>query len=375
MESKNRKLDAVRIVLDVLMLLLAATMFNRRAISQTYHEIAGLALMAIFIAHLVINRKMLKSLAGKQSAGKARRTVMLALDIALCAAWLAVLVTSVLVSQEIFPFNVRMLHPWHKFAAALALLITGVHFGMHWKWFWGMIRKAFSNRNAVKAVLLTFVAIFGCYCLCTSSYLSWISAPFTPRQTRGEGRFRGNGEYAERRGEYGSRGDGEDAPWEQRTEGSTEPAPADETADAPRQTPSEDTSEDAPEREAGERYRGDGEDGEGRRGRLYRGEGEEDGSRGYGRRGRRNRGDGEEDGAWREGRRGRNNGGGGSRRRGGDWGRGYRFLQRSGGFIRFFGSFVKGLGILLFFGAVTHGVDRLLCRKKETDGASPKESE
>ena len=296
METKNRKLGAVRIVLDVLMLLLAATMFNRRAISQTYHEIAGLALMAVFIAHLAINCKMFTSLAGKQTAGKPRRTFLLVLDIVLCAAWLAVLVTSVLVSKEIFPFNVRMLHPWHKFAAALALLLTGVHFGMHWKWFWGMIRKAFSDPKAVTAVLLTFVLIFGCYSLCTSDYLRWFSAPFTSRQMRGgEGRFRG-----ERRV----------------TEGDRETAPADETENAPRQTPSEDTAEGAPEREAGERYRGDGEDGEGRRGRRYRGDGEEDGSRGYGRRGRRNRGDGEEDGAWREGRRGRNNGYEGYRRRG-----------------------------------------------------------
>ena len=218
-EQKGRKLGWFRIALDVVMLLLTATMFSRHAISQLYHEIAGFALIALFIVHFVINVKMLAALA-KNRAGKARPIVILVLDMLTCVVWIAVLVTSVLVSKEIFPFGMRQLHPWHKFASAIAFLLTGVHFGLHWSYFWKKIYTAIKKPKAVAAILLAVVLAFGCYSLCTSGYSGWISAPFSSRQGHG-----GNGQM--RSGEEGESapwGNGENAPWGNR-DGNNESAP------------------------------------------------------------------------------------------------------------------------------------------------------
>ena len=185
MEKNGKNLALFRIVLDVVMLLLMITMFNRRLISQTYHEIGGFALIALFLVHCVINRKMFLAFAAKKPVSVKRQKVMLVLDVLTIVAWIAVLVTSVLVSQKIFSFGIRRLHPWHKFFSAVAILITSVHFGMHWRYFWDKLRKAIPLPGVIAIVLLVAVLGFGCYSLFDSSYVRWLSSPFSSQQMHG----------------------------------------------------------------------------------------------------------------------------------------------------------------------------------------------
>ncbi|MBR3849190.1 MAG: DUF4405 domain-containing protein, partial [Oscillospiraceae bacterium] len=292
MEKKTKKLAVCRIVLDIVMLVLAASMFSHRAISQMYHEVGGLVLIALFLVHCIINHKMIKGLFAKREVTSARINFLRILNIANAVTWLAVLVTSVLVSREVFPFGMRGWQRWHKFASAVAILTTGVHFGMHWT----ALRVKFNKANAaVKVIVIVLLAAllsYGGHGLYGSNYLSWFSAPFSAHQMRGGRRIGERGEW--RRG-------GENVPWNGEEADREIAAPVNESDNnAEQQTenaPIEGKTEAAPwDEENGE----NSEDGEGRRGRRGRGERRQDEDR----RGRRNRGEGEDnENRWREGRR------------------------------------------------------------------------
>ena len=232
MKKDGKALKSLRIILDVIMILLAATMFSRRAISQTYHEIAGFALIALFIVHLILNHKWLKVFTAKWDVSPARVKIMALLDALVAVAWVAVAVTSVLVSEEIFSFKKVELHSWHKFCSALALLLTGLHFGMHWGGIQRALGKASTPIKAIAAVLLIALLGFGCYNLSASSYVRWLSAPFSAQGTRGGGSRgfgRRGGGFGEGEGRMSwGRGSGEwdgRMPWGRDSDGDDEQRP------------------------------------------------------------------------------------------------------------------------------------------------------
>ena len=98
MERKTKKLAVCRIVLDIVMLVLAASMFSHRAISQLYHEVGGFALIALFFVHCFLNGKTIKAMYAKRESSTARLKFLQVLDIVNAVAWIALLVTSVLIS-------------------------------------------------------------------------------------------------------------------------------------------------------------------------------------------------------------------------------------------------------------------------------------
>ena len=54
-----KKTLALRIALDCVLIAICATIFSKNVISLMYHEVVGLALLVLFIVHVVFNRKWL----------------------------------------------------------------------------------------------------------------------------------------------------------------------------------------------------------------------------------------------------------------------------------------------------------------------------
>lgn len=185
-----------KILLDILLILVLITLYSKNVISLEYHEIAGLAILGLFVIHLVFNRKwfttMLKKVFSKGLSAKAR--IISIVDVLLILSWLAVLITSILVSKTIFSFRVFSLNPWHKFTSAAAMILTGIHFGLHWKYFWGFLGKKIHFNRVIALVLTIVIAGFGIYNLATSSFGRWLTAPFSAQGGHGgEGFGRGEG--------------------------------------------------------------------------------------------------------------------------------------------------------------------------------------
>ena len=72
--------------------------------------------------------------------------------------------------------------PWHYFAAAAALILAGIHLGLHWKYLRSvLLSKLPLPQRAGKVfgcALLVLVLTFGAYSLTLSHFSAWLSGPF-----------------------------------------------------------------------------------------------------------------------------------------------------------------------------------------------------
>ncbi len=151
----------IKLGLDVCMTLLMVAEMAYLATGSAFHEWAGMALFGLFIAHHLLNgawhRRILK---GKYTL---TRGVMAALDIALTVLMLIELVTSILISEELFPMiglnsgmEPRQLH---TFAAYWGLLIMGAHLGLHWGVVLNVARKCLLRRGKARTLCARIAAL------------------------------------------------------------------------------------------------------------------------------------------------------------------------------------------------------------------------
>jgi hypothetical protein len=134
------------------------------------HEIFGTALFALVIVHNVFNRRFYGSV------GRGRRDFVRLFNIAIVAslavAMLIMLVTSLLISRDIFAFmaldGVFALREIHMFAAYWVLLIIAVHLGTRWTVVMTIIR----NGLGLSQASLVRSSCFGLSCWWRSSGVS-----------------------------------------------------------------------------------------------------------------------------------------------------------------------------------------------------------
>ena len=176
---------ALRIGLDCVLIAVCATLFSKNVISLMYHEAVGLVLLILFAVHVIFNRKWVsRAISGKMKTGRSKAA--LAVNALLILSWTAVMVTGILVSKKLFPFQISSLNPLHFFSAALALVMTGIHFGLHWNYFWSWMGKRIKLPKAVAVILCVVILAFGGYRAVTSSFGRWVIAPFSAHEEHGE---------------------------------------------------------------------------------------------------------------------------------------------------------------------------------------------
>ena len=180
-KQSGKTSTAIRITLDIIMILFLITLYSKNVISLMYHELAGIGIFILFCVHLLFNRKWISALFHrKPKAGKAAKPLIIKIvNILLAISWLGVLITGILVSKKLFAIQISSLNPWHFFISALALIITGVHFGLHWKYFWGFLGKRIHLPKVIAVLLTVIILAFGCWQTVNSSFTRWISAPFS----------------------------------------------------------------------------------------------------------------------------------------------------------------------------------------------------
>lgn len=151
-----------RLVFDAVAAGLLLFGFSYWWLGNVAHELAGTAMFLLLIAHNVFNRRWYGSIS--RTRRDPRGLFNIAVTLALATAMLALLVTSILISNALSGvmsafggFTVRQIH---TLAAYWVLVIVGVHLGLRWPMLMGMARNVLgiSHPNPARTLVLRVVA-------------------------------------------------------------------------------------------------------------------------------------------------------------------------------------------------------------------------
>ena len=128
-----KRRQAAKIIIDIAMYLIFVALMQEHLWADGLHEWLGITLFALFIAHNVLNIRWYKSLfKGKYTVARSISTVI---NIALLAAILCCMVSSVLVSGKIFAFlnlgGAKIGRSLHLVSTAWAFILKNLHLGLH----------------------------------------------------------------------------------------------------------------------------------------------------------------------------------------------------------------------------------------------------
>lgn len=170
MVTRMKPKAILKIGIDIAMTVLFLVQMGYHMLDTRVHEYTGIALCVLFILHHVLNGGWHKGLfKGKYAASRILLTVI---DVLLTLTMAAVIVSAILVSRHAFSFlglHLRSLgRQVHMPATMWAFVLTGLHLGLHWSLFLGMVKRAYKGKASKTAVALLRVALlavfaFGAY--------------------------------------------------------------------------------------------------------------------------------------------------------------------------------------------------------------------
>ncbi|POO53825.1 DUF4405 domain-containing protein [Agrobacterium rosae] len=138
----------VRILLDFLAIILIIACLAYWWLDNLTHELFGTALFALVIVHNVFNRRWYGGVTKRRM--DAARLVNLITIACLAIGMTALLVTSFLISRDLFPFTALSgafaIREIHMFAGYWILLIIALHLGTRW----GVVMNVFRSTFGLK---------------------------------------------------------------------------------------------------------------------------------------------------------------------------------------------------------------------------------
>lgn len=159
------KQKPLRLVLDLAMTLLLPLLMAYSLIGETFHEVAGTVMFALFIIHHVQNRRWQKSLfRGQYSPYRVFQTV---LNVLLFLFMILQPVSGILLSKHLFVWlpeigSSAVFREWHLMMAYWGFILLSLHAGTHLTTPLRMLWKRSKNAWHCVFVLLLAGAVYGC---------------------------------------------------------------------------------------------------------------------------------------------------------------------------------------------------------------------
>lgn len=175
-----------KFILDAVMAIILVLLYKKLVISLAFHEIAGLILFVLFAVHLIVNRKWIRTVALSLNNRSipVKTKVCYVVDILLLICWVFAGLSGILISKILFSMEGPLF--WklvHFSCSAYALVLTGIHIGLHWPFITGILNKKLRLPAAVKKVMAVLCIaasiIYGGWNLSATSMARWLSIPFT----------------------------------------------------------------------------------------------------------------------------------------------------------------------------------------------------
>ena len=170
----KEKQKQLKITLDVIMLIVTVTLFDKSFISLHYHEVAGLVLIGIMALHNIVNIKAFVGM-GKYFKQMPRRfQIGFITDIVLLVCFLWIGISGVLCSRTILTWissDNAFFKLSHMFVSGVSVFFLGIHMGLHIK-----IKKMAKIPVIVCSALIVCIGFYGFF---HTSELRWLSMPYS----------------------------------------------------------------------------------------------------------------------------------------------------------------------------------------------------
>ncbi|WP_425802776.1 DUF4405 domain-containing protein [Desulfitobacterium sp. Sab5] len=163
----------IKLTLDIILVLIFSLLFNVRVFGGlAFHEIAGLGIGFGFLIHILLNSQWVKKITLRLFDSKLPKKIRFGyfLNLLLLIAMLLSIVSGLLISKVLFPglgsVDPRSFRQVHEIASYLALVIVGIHVGLHGQWILNLLKKIF-RVGASKPIIvvvklaLAIVVLFG----------------------------------------------------------------------------------------------------------------------------------------------------------------------------------------------------------------------
>ncbi len=182
--------NLVRISLDMVMLVLLVLMYEAQAITIAFHEVGGLVACGLFLVHHGINWRWIVGVSSRffRRSLPVKTRVGYLLNVVLLVLVVFIALTGIMISRTIFVEIYGTTPLWrfgHLFASALALVLVGIHTGLHWSFIRSMFTRYVKLPHTVAklagVVCLVAVLGFGIYSIVTTNFTVWLAAPLAAR--------------------------------------------------------------------------------------------------------------------------------------------------------------------------------------------------
>lgn len=185
-----KKINYVKFMLDLVMAVTFVLLFNDRVLGGlTFHEISGLSIGVAFITHVLLNWKWVVKVSARildrKLPGKTRFGYLLNLSLLITMTF--IIVSGILISRIVFPsINIgdqRWFQTAHISISFLALILIGIHVGLHWQWVIQVCRSFLKRKTAgvsrIPRILAwtatVLILMFGCYQMYVTGFAQRVS--------------------------------------------------------------------------------------------------------------------------------------------------------------------------------------------------------
>ncbi|WP_347942292.1 DUF4405 domain-containing protein [Peribacillus simplex] len=153
----------IRLVIDLSMTVLMLVAMAYQITGNTIHELIGIILILLFIAHNILNRRWYKTIfKGKHNV---QRILSITVNLLFLVSMAVVIISSVPISRDIFAFisinNDMTLLQIHVLASYWGFIFMAVHIGMSWGTIINAVRKmtGITNTSRIRTIAFRIIAV------------------------------------------------------------------------------------------------------------------------------------------------------------------------------------------------------------------------
>ena len=166
----------IKMCIDLAMTVALPILMCYSLVGETAHEIIGIAMFCLFIAHHILNIGWIKGLfKGKYTFQRAVGTAVNAL-VFLCM--LGLMYSSIVISKHIFTFvnlgGTMTARTFHMLCAYWGLVLMSIHLGMHVEQMIKRIKLKSSKPLAALHIIFAILAVIGIYAFITLKFTDYM---------------------------------------------------------------------------------------------------------------------------------------------------------------------------------------------------------